>query len=57
MKKPTIIKICETLPINTLLENSIIEAWKNDRNGNINVSLLEKIKLVKYQKTIENGKR
>jgi hypothetical protein len=53
MKKPTIIKICETLPINTLLENSIIEAWKNDRNGNINVSLLEKSKLVKYQKTFE----
>ena len=53
MKKTTIIKICETLPINTIFENSIIYAWKNDRNANINVSLLEKIKLVKYQKKIE----
>ena len=51
MQKAKIIKVAESLPIQTEFEKSIIKYWTGQRYGNINVGLLEKIKISK-----QNGK-
>ena len=50
MKKAQEIKIGQSLPLQTVFESSIIEYWENDRNGKINLELLEKIKIANYGK-------
>ena len=47
MKKAQEIKICQSLPLKSIFENSIIQYWKTERNGKINLELLEKIQIAK----------
>ena len=50
MKKAQEIKIGQLLPLQTVFDRSIVDYWENDRNGKINLELLEKIKIANYGK-------